>query len=86
MHKGSKNIFVRTSGLSIPQLEIGEGEMFGLVGNSGAEKTTMFRLIFDLIATTDGEVLIRSIPVQKHADWKLFTGFYFLPAKFRIEP
>ncbi|MEI8005216.1 MAG: ABC transporter ATP-binding protein [Bacteroidota bacterium] len=71
-----KKVYGRSTVLSIPQLEIGNGEMFGLVGNNGAGKTTMFRLILDLIAATEGEVLIRSIPVQKHEDWKLFTGSY----------
>jgi ABC-2 type transport system ATP-binding protein len=46
------------------------------VGNNGAGKTTMFRLVLDLIQATEGEVLLRSVPVQKHEDWKLFTGSY----------
>jgi len=71
-----KKNYNRKPALSIPHLEISEGEMFGLVGNNGAGKTTMFRLILDLIAATEGEVLIRSIPVQKQEDWKLFTGSY----------
>ncbi len=71
-----KKVYGRTTALSIPQLEIGEGEMFGLVGNNGAGKTTMFRLILDLIEATEGEVLIRSMPVQRQEDWKMITGSY----------
>lgn len=37
------------SKLNIPQLTIGEGESFGLVGNNGAGKTTFFSLIVDII-------------------------------------
>jgi ABC-2 type transport system ATP-binding protein len=71
-----KKVYGRTTALSIPQLEIGKGEMFGLVGNNGAGKTTMFRLILDLIAATAGEVWIRSMPVKKQEDWKMITGSY----------
>ena len=35
--------------LDIDSLTISDGESFGLVGNNGAGKTTMFRLILDLI-------------------------------------
>ena len=31
--------------VDIPQLEIGDGEIIGLVGNNGAGKTTLFRLM-----------------------------------------
>lgn len=71
-----KKVYGRTQALSISQLEIGNGEMFGLVGNNGAGKTTMFRLILDLIEATEGEVLIRSMPVQRQEDWKMITGSY----------
>lgn len=35
--------------LDIDELNINEGNSFGLVGNNGAGKTTLFRLILDLI-------------------------------------
>ena len=71
-----KKIYGRTTALSIPQLEIGRGEIFGLVGNNGAGKTTMFRLILDLTGATEGEVWIKSMPVKKQEDWKMITGSY----------
>ncbi len=71
-----KKVYGKTPALAIAQLEIGDGEMFGLVGNNGAGKTTMFRLILDLIEATGGEVQIKSMPVQKHEDWKMITGSY----------
>ena len=71
-----KKVYGKTPALFIPQLEIGDGEIFGLVGNNGAGKTTMFRLILDLIAATEGEVWIKSMPVQKQEDWKMITGSY----------
>lgn len=43
--------------LDIEQLQIQQGESFGLVGNNGAGKTTLFRLILDLIKADKGQVL-----------------------------
>lgn len=71
-----KKVYGKTTALSIPRLEIGKGEMFGLVGNNGAGKTTMFRLILDLIEATEGEVWINSMQVQKQEEWKMITGSY----------
>ena len=62
--------------LDIPELDIHEGETFGLVGNNGAGKTTLFQCILDLIQPNSGEVLIRKQPVGLSAAWKDFTGSY----------
>jgi ABC-2 type transport system ATP-binding protein len=62
--------------LDIPELEIREGETFGLVGNNGAGKTTMFRCILDLIQPNSGRILIRNEPVAGAIEWKNFTGSY----------
>ena len=71
-----QKLYNKTKALDIPFLEIGAGEIFGLVGNNGAGKTTMFRLILDLIAATTGEVFIRNMPVSRQEDWKKITGSY----------
>jgi len=73
---GLTKFYGKARALSIAALEIADGEMFGLVGNNGAGKTTMFRLILDLIAANEGEVWIKSMPVQKQEDWKMITGSY----------
>ena len=39
--------------------EVGEGEIFGLVGQSGAGKTTLSRIAGGIIEPTSGELLIR---------------------------
>ena len=51
--------------LNIPDLKIRSGEIFGLVGNNGAGKTTFFRLILDLIKANQGEVLSQDMDVKK---------------------
>ena len=41
--------------LNIPELTIEKGEIFGLVGNNGAGKTTMFNIVLDLITASKGQ-------------------------------
>lgn len=62
--------------LDIEELAIKEGESFGLVGNNGAGKTTMFSLILDLIEANRGEVKLKGEKVARNDAWKSFTGSY----------
>jgi ABC-2 type transport system ATP-binding protein len=62
--------------LDLAELEITRGEVFGLVGNNGAGKTTFFSLILDLIRASKGRVFINNIPVAKSEEWKNITGAY----------
>jgi len=62
--------------LNIPQLTIGEGESFGLVGNNGAGKTTFFSLIVDIIKAASGSVHSRGKDVKMSDHWKAYTGAY----------
>jgi ABC-2 type transport system ATP-binding protein len=69
--------------LNINALEIPSGQIFGLVGNNGAGKTTFFSLLLDLIKPTTGDITNKSILVDKNEDWKSFTGS-FLDESFLI--
>ncbi|MBE0647692.1 MAG: ABC transporter ATP-binding protein [Bacteroidales bacterium] len=62
--------------LNIPELEIPAGESFGLVGNNGAGKTTMFRCILDLIRPDSGTVSSKEVNIAASRSWKTFTGSY----------
>lgn len=74
--------------LNIPSLTIGNGDLVGLVGNNGAGKTTMMRLILDLIQASEGKVEIEGENVAENVAenpvWKTFTGSY-LDSSFLIE-
>jgi ABC-2 type transport system ATP-binding protein len=70
--------------LNIPELRINKGESFGLVGNNGAGKTTMFRCILDLIRPTSGNILSKGNDVAKKENWKVYTGS-FLDDGFLID-
>ena len=74
--KGLKKQYNNVLALDIPALEIGSGESFGLIGNNGAGKTTFFRLILDLLAATEGEVLSKEISVSRSEEWKKYSGSY----------
>lgn len=69
--------------LSIPEIEIPEGQSFGLAGNNGAGKTTLLRLMLDLIRPSEGEVIIDGEAVNNSENWKAFTGS-FIDEKFLI--
>lgn len=62
--------------LDIPELNVGIGESFGLVGNNGAGKTTFFSLILDLRRTSGGSVYSKNTDVSKSEEWKNYTGSY----------
>lgn len=62
--------------LDIPQQVISSGEIIGLVGNNGAGKTTMLRLMLDLIKADSGNVCSNGKAVSEDAKWKFCTGSY----------
>jgi len=65
-----------TTVLNLPDLTINKGEVFGLVGNNGAGKTTFFSLVLDLIRASRGKVLVNEIPVAKSEEWKELVSAY----------
>ncbi|MFB6257446.1 MAG: ABC transporter ATP-binding protein [Flavobacteriales bacterium] len=70
--------------LDIPEMSIPQGESFGLVGNNGAGKTTMFRCLLDLIRSDTGHIRSFGNDVAHTEDWKRYTGS-FLDDSFLID-
>lgn len=58
----SKN---RTAAVSDVSLTIGEGERFGLIGESGCGKTTLSRMIAGLLKPTSGQILFEGRDILK---------------------
>jgi ABC-2 type transport system ATP-binding protein len=65
-----------TTALDIPELSIPKSQCFGLVGNNGAGKTTMFRIVLDLVRATKGRVLVDEEDVSKGEQWKTKVGAF----------
>ncbi|MBQ2586991.1 MAG: ATP-binding cassette domain-containing protein, partial [Bacteroidaceae bacterium] len=62
--------------LDVDTYVIHDGEIVGLVGNNGAGKTTMFRVILDLIKPDEGVARIGGIATAHSEEWKAYTGAY----------
>ena len=45
-------------------LEIGYGELFGLIGHNGAGKSTLFRMMLGLIAASAGDIRVAGESVR----------------------
>jgi len=69
-------VYAKQSVLDILLLEIPKGQTFGLVGNNGAGKTTMFSCLLDLIKPSKGVVKNNNVNVRESEDWKSFTSAY----------
>ena len=79
-----KKTYGGVTALDVPELTIGEGQIVGLVGNNGAGKTTMMRLILDLIRADQGTVTLDGTRVDLYPVWKTYTGS-FLDGTFLID-
>lgn len=77
-------VYGDTTVLDIPELTIRQGELIGLVGNNGAGKSTMLRLILDLIKADTGHVELMGQKVNESTDWKYKTGS-FVDGSFLID-
>lgn len=62
--------------VSVENLEVPQGQSFGLVGNNGAGKTTLFRMLLDLIRPTTGAVYFKDEVIAGNESWKDYTGAY----------
>jgi ABC-2 type transport system ATP-binding protein len=73
-----------TTAVDIESLNISSGDIFGLVGNNGAGKTSLLRLMLDLLKPDRGSVLSKGKAVYNSEHWKKFTGSY-IDNNFLIE-
>ena len=75
--------FGQTKALDDVTLQVGRGELFGLIGPDGAGKTTLFRVLTTLLLPDSGSVSIEGYDVV--ADYKKIrsrTGY--MPGRFSL--
>ena len=94
--KGLVKSFKDKTAVDIDSLHIADGEMVGLVGNNGAGKTSLFRLMLDLLKADNGYVELTfatddadpndtlTVNPAMLEDWKQYTGAY-IDSGFLIE-
>ena len=71
-----KKTFGETTACNIPSFTINDGDILGLVGNNGAGKTALFRMILDLLKPDEGSVEINGINPAQSEEWKHLTGAF----------
>ena len=71
-----KKCFGEKVAVDIENYNILSGDMLGLVGNNGDGKTTMFRLMLDLLQADNGNVHIGENNVCQNENWKAHTGAF----------
>ncbi|MGN6396617.1 MAG: ABC transporter ATP-binding protein [Mucilaginibacter sp.] len=74
--KNLKKVYGGAVVVNVQELNINKGESVGLVGNNGAGKTTMFRMMLDLIRPDAGHVSSNGEDVAGHENWKNYTASY----------
>lgn len=70
--------------VDILSLYINQGEIVAIIGNNGAGKTSLMRLILDLIKSDGGYVKIDGQKVNESTEWKWYTGS-FVSGRFLID-
>lgn len=64
-------------------LEVGEGEIFGIIGPDGAGKTTLFRILTTLILADEGSATVNDFDVVKqYRDIRECVGY--MPGRFSL--
>ena len=64
-------------------LEVGDGELFGLIGPDGAGKTTIIRILTSLMNPDSGNALV--IGLDPNKDYKeLRTKIGYMPGRFSL--
>lgn len=70
----------KTKGIEGLNLELEEGEIFGLIGPNGAGKSTTIRSVMNLLQKTDGKVYFKGQPLEQDSK-ELKKKIGYLPSE-----
>lgn len=82
VHNLSKS-YKKTQALRDINLEIHEGEIFGLIGPDGAGKTTLFRILATLLLSDDGTATVNGKDVRKQYK-EIRNSIGYMPGRFSL--
>lgn len=75
--------YKKVQALNGVSLEVGEGEIFGIIGPDGAGKTTLFRILTTLILADEGSSTVSGFDVVKqYRDIRESVGY--MPGRFSL--
>lgn len=75
--------YKKVQALNGVSLEVGEGEIFGIIGPDGAGKTTLFRILTTLILADEGSATVTGFDVVKqYRDIRESVGY--MPGRFSL--
>lgn len=78
-----KKKYDKTTALQGINIEVKEGEIFGLIGADGAGKTTLIRILASLLLPTEGRAEVQGYDVVK--DYKKIRNIIgYMPGKFAL--
>lgn len=69
--KHLKKSFGKVRAVDDASFDVPEGAVFGLIGRNGAGKTTTIRMMMNIYAPDDGEVILRGSPVTEEFKQKV---------------
>ncbi len=77
--------FEKVKALDDVSFDVGEGELFGLVGPDGAGKTTLFRILTTLLIPDQGSATVCGLDVVKDL-WAIRSRVGYMPGGFALYP
>jgi len=75
--------FGKTHAVNMLDLDIGEGEIFGLVGPDGAGKSTTLRLLTGILEPTSGDAWVGDCHIVRDSE-KLKEKIAYMPQRFGL--
>ena len=79
----SKRYGKNAQALSQVSFEVGQGELFGLIGPDGAGKTTLIRILATLLLANEGQALVNGWEVRRDYR-KIRSHIGYMPGRFSL--
>lgn len=73
----------RLTALHDISFDVGEGELFGIIGPDGAGKTSLFRILTTLLLADGGQATVKGMDVVKDF-WQIRKKVGYMPGRFSL--